>query len=212
MAPHAAAFSESATPAPLPVGRQAPIAPTTRLYVVPPPGAPALPLPEGRTAALYRLHGPMVYRRCLRLLKSPEAAGDATQEVFLRLVRDEARLFDREDLIPWLYRVATNHCLNLRRDARHHGETALDLAPESTTGRGDGLDAIVVQRLLARFDAVTQAIAVAILVDEQEHEEVASALGLSRRTMARKLDRFLELARRQLVLSGDAAAAPERRH
>ncbi len=158
--------------------------------------------------ALYRQHGAIIYRRCLRLLRDPEAARDATQEVFLKLIRDEERLFDREDVAPWLYRVATNHCLNLKRDARHHGEVTLEDGPEPSCPGCDGLDAVVVRRLLARFDAVTQLIAVAILVDEQDHEEVAAALGLSRRTMARKLDRFMELARRHLVLSGEA---PDRR-
>jgi hypothetical protein len=45
-----------------------------------------------------------------------------------------------------------------------------------------------------------------------ERKPRAAALGLSRRTMARKLDRFLELARRHLVLTGDAAASHGPRH
>jgi RNA polymerase sigma-70 factor (ECF subfamily) len=216
MAPAAAAFAEFAPPAqPVAAPRHTPEAgraARAHLAVVPDLAAPAQAIPGSRISELYRLHGPVVYRRCLRLLRNVEAARDATQEVFLRLVRADAALFERVDLIPWLYRVATNHCLNLRRDARHHGETALDDAPEPSAGRGDGLDAILVQRLLARFDAVTQAIAVAILVEEQEHEEVAAALGLSRRTMARKLERFIELARRHLVLTGDAAASSGPRH
>jgi RNA polymerase sigma-70 factor (ECF subfamily) len=213
----AAAFSEFA-PAARPHAAPSFAAPEPRragrshLAVVPTPAEPVLAFPRASAAELYRLHGPVVYRRCLRLLKNAEAARDATQEVFLRLVRADATLLDREDLVPWLYRVATNYCLNLRREARHHGETTLDDAPELAREHGDGLDAILVQRLLARFDAVTQAIAVAILVEEQEHEEVAAALGLSRRTMARKLERFIELARRHLVLTGDAAASSGPRH
>jgi RNA polymerase sigma-70 factor (ECF subfamily) len=215
MAPlSAAATAEAVTTRRLAVRRAADLArqataaaaAAARLCVVPSPPAEA-ERPERRTADLYREHGAVVYRRCLRLLGNVEAARDATQEVFLRLVRDEELLADRPDLVPWLYRVATNHCLNLRRDARHHGETPLEDGEEVVGEQaGDALDAIVVQRLLARFDVVTQAIAVAILVDEQEHEDVAAALGLSRRTMARKLERFIELARRHLVLSGDAAA------
>jgi len=181
-----------------------------RLFVVPPPPAEQTrqgsPRQARRVDELYPLHGPVIYRRCMRLLRNPDAARDATQEVFLRLVRAAPHVLDREDLAPWLYRVATNHCLNLRRDARHHGETALEDAPELTSDRsGDQLDGIMVKALLARFDAVTQLIAVAVLVDEREHEEVSASLGLSRRTMARKLDRFLELARRHLVVSGDAS-------
>jgi RNA polymerase sigma-70 factor, ECF subfamily len=195
-----------------PAQRSRAAAPSRLFVVLPPPpaAAPGQAAPAtGRSAdALYRQHGPIIYRRCLRLLRNPEAARDATQEVFLRLVRDAPDLLDREDLTPWLYRVATNHCLNLKRDARHRGETALEDGSEPSTDRPDDhLDSILVKRLLARFDAVTQLIAVAVLVDEREHEEVAAALGLSRRTMARKLDRFLELARRHLVVTGDASAS-----
>lgn len=205
------AATVEAPPAPRAARRFRAQAPT-RLFLLPPPPATepgATPVPASRrpVAELYRLHGPVVYRRCLRLLRNPEAARDATQEVFLRLVREARHLLDRQDLAPWLYRVATNHCLNLRRDARLRGEQALEDAAEPSSDQRIGhLDAILVKRLLARFDDVTQFVAVAVLVDERDHEEVAAALGLSRRTMARKLDRFLEHARRHLVANGDAAA------
>jgi RNA polymerase sigma-70 factor (ECF subfamily) len=219
MAPLAAAAFTEFAPPPRPPTRFAlassrPARASTHLRVVErsaaEPAAEAAPSPhcETRAAALYREMGPLVYRRCLRLLRDPEAARDATQEVFLRLVRGEVALEEREDLAPWLFRVATNYCLNLRRNARHRGETSMDDGVElAEPVRGDRLDAIVVQRLLARFDTTTQLIATAILVDEQEHEDVAAALGLSRRTMARKLERFIELARRHLVVTGDASAS-----
>ncbi|MCM2333264.1 MAG: sigma-70 family RNA polymerase sigma factor [Anaeromyxobacteraceae bacterium] len=180
-----------------------------RLHLAPASEVPAGDLPARArpvhdAAALYRAHGEIVYRRCLRLLRDPETARDATQEVFLKLVRARAHLGDREDVVPWLYRVATNHCLNLERDWRRHGETALEDGPEPACPGCDPVDRLLVQRLLTRFDAVTRLIAVAVLVDEREHEEVAAALGLSRRTMARKLERFVELVRRLLVVSGDA--------
>lgn len=55
--------------------------------------------------------------------------------------------------------------------------------------------------MLRRFDEVTQAIAVAVLVDGMAHEEVAGLLGLSRRSVARKLERFLDGARAFLAAS-----------
>ena len=45
----------------------------------------------------------------VKLLRDPEAAKDAAQDVFVRLVRDMDRLEDARAL-PWIYRVATNHC------------------------------------------------------------------------------------------------------
>jgi len=160
-----------------------------------------------RIIQLYRRYGPVVYRRCVRLLGDREAARDATQEVFLKLLRDEARLEDGERALPWIYKVATHHCLNLRRDGRHRPRLLGDAAPE------DGLEIAaqaaapfperrLAQQVLGRFDPTTQAVAVGVLVDGMEREEVAGALGLSRRTVHRKLTRFLATAR-SLLTGGD---------
>ncbi len=152
-----------------------------------------------RIVSLYRELGPAVYRRCLRLLRDREAARDATQEVFVKLVRDVGRLSDRETALPWIYRVATNHCLNLLRDARRRGGDApgatddgLELVPGAAPSFPDRQ---LARQVLSRFDVQTQAIAVGVLVDGMEHEEIAGALGISRRTVHRKLTRFLERAR-----------------
>ena len=155
---------------------------------------------RGMAAELYRLHGPAVYRRCLRLLKQPDLAHDATQEVFVKLVRHMDRLAERETVLPWIYRVATNHCLNLTRNARRRGEdTALpDLDLADPSGSAQYPDRTLARQVLARFDAATQAVAVGVLVDGMEHEELAQVLGVSRRTVARKLERFLDGARRFL--------------
>jgi RNA polymerase sigma-70 factor, ECF subfamily len=160
-------------------------------------------LPDHReqAARLYREYGPAVYRRCLRLLRDREAAQDATQEVFVKLVRDMERLQGRSEVLPWIYRVTTNHCLNLRRAARRHGEEALDPDLEVSPGGGAEVfpDRRLAQQVLSRFDAATQAVAVGVFVDGMEHEEVAAALGISRRTVSRKLDRFLANARKYLA-------------
>ena len=162
---------------------------------------------EATVAELYRLHGPAVYRRCRRLLKNSELAQDATQEVFCRLVRNLHKLQDH-DLVAWVYRVATNHCLNMLRDTRGHGEEELDLdlhAP--SVGHGCSLDSLLVRSLLSRFDEATQTIAVCVLVEGMDHQEAAEMMGVSRRTAERKLDRFLLKSRQHLVRSGAAAAA-----
>jgi RNA polymerase sigma-70 factor, ECF subfamily len=157
-----------------------------------------LPSDRDRLADLYRTYGPAVYRRCVRLLGDRDSAQDATQEVFRKLLRDRSRLEDPDVALPWLFRVATNHCLNVRRNAVRRGEDELtpDLplaAPEAAVP-----DRRLVQRVLSRFDAKTQGIAVGVLVDGMEHEEVAEVLGISSKTVSRKLQRFLENARKYL--------------
>jgi RNA polymerase sigma-70 factor (ECF subfamily) len=156
-----------------------------------------LPHERERLVRLYRELGPVVYRRCVRLLGDREAARDATQEVFLRLLREPERLEEGAGALPWIYRVATNHCLNLRRDRGRRGEaSALELA----AGTASFPERQLAQQVLGRFDEVTQAVAVGVLVDGMEREEVAGVLGISRRTVHRKLVRFLASAR--ALLSG----------
>jgi RNA polymerase sigma-70 factor, ECF subfamily len=152
-----------------------------------------------RAAELYRQYGPAVYRRCLRLLKDREAARDATQEVFVKLIRDMARFDDPAIVLPWIYRVATNHCLNQLRNKARRGEEALDGFDVQGSGEGGAAtypDRQLASSVLSRFDERTQAVAVGVLVDGMGHEELASALGISRKTVERRLAKFLEDARK----------------
>jgi RNA polymerase sigma-70 factor, ECF subfamily len=153
-----------------------------------------------RAAELYRQYGPAVYRRCLRLLKDREAARDATQEVFVKLVRDIARLDDPSIVLPWIYRVATNHCLNQLRNKTRRGEEELDGfdVAASSDGAASFPDKHLASTVLAQFDEGTQAVAVGVLIDGMGHEELASALGVSRKTVERRLTKFLEGARKLL--------------
>jgi len=151
---------------------------------------------RSRVAALYGRYGPVVYRRCLRLLHDREAARDATQEVFMRLVKDMARLEDRESVLPWIYRVATNHCLNVLRAARRRGDSLpVDELALAAPEPPDFPTRSLARHVLAQFDLGTQAVAIGVLVDGMEHEELARTLGISRKTVERRLGRFLVAAR-----------------
>ena len=162
---------------------------------------------RARAAALYREYGPFVYRRCARLLKHPEAARDATQEVFAKLVRDMDKLDAREASLRWLYCVATNHCLNHLRDQRRHGEEGLEAALEVSAAVGGGsFDRALVLGVLSHFDEATRAVAIAVYVDGMEYDEVAQALGVSNRTVSRKLTRFVVTARELIGGSGGLRA------
>ncbi|HET8538567.1 MAG TPA: sigma-70 family RNA polymerase sigma factor [Anaeromyxobacter sp.] len=149
-----------------------------------------------RAAELYALYGPAVYRRCLRLLRDEEAARDATQDVFVKAVTHMDRLEDRENAMGWLYTVATRHCLNVLRDRKRHGErTPVDDLELAAPASASPADRVLARSLLAQFDVGTQEVALGVLVDGMEQEELASALGISRKTVQRRLERFLSRAR-----------------
>jgi RNA polymerase sigma-70 factor (ECF subfamily) len=142
----------------------------------------------------------MIYRRCCKLLGDGAAAQDATQDVFIRFMTEAHRLRPDGGYLPWIYRVATNHCLNLLRDDARLTVMEPAALPEPTTdGAIAGFaDRDLSLRLLRRFDEETRDIAVLALVDGLTQDEVADVLGLSRKTVGKKLRRFLERAQRFL--------------
>ena len=72
--------------------------------------------------ALSRRYGPMVLRRCRRLLRDEDEALDACQDVFVRLLVHRERL-DGAYPSSLLYRIATNVCLNRIRDRARKPES-----------------------------------------------------------------------------------------
>jgi len=68
------------------------------------------------TRELFDRYGAMVYRRCAAILRSDEAARDAVQEVFLRVIERRRQYRGESSPSTWLYAVATLHCLQQLRD------------------------------------------------------------------------------------------------
>ena len=79
-----------------------------------------------------RHHAP-IYRFCLRALRSPEAAADAAQEVFLRVVKNIATWEPKAKFTTWVYTIARNHCIDEARKGRFRHTESLN----ETVGKDD---------------------------------------------------------------------------
>jgi RNA polymerase sigma-70 factor (ECF subfamily) len=131
---------------------------------------------------LYSTYGPMVLRRCRRLLRDEARALDAMQDVFVLVLRNQQR-FDQESGSALLFTLATNVCLNLLRTSRRKPE---DKDDDVLLAIAQDLD--LEQRAQARsvlgrlFDGApekTAAIAVMHYLDGMTWEEVAGELKMS---------------------------------
>ena len=53
-----------------------------------------------------------IYRVCYRFVENREDAMDLAQEVFIKAFEHLAGFRKESSLKTWLYRIATNHCIN----------------------------------------------------------------------------------------------------
>jgi RNA polymerase sigma-70 factor (ECF subfamily) len=87
---------------------------------------------SGEQAAFTELmerHENRIYALAWRLMGNRQDALDATQEVFLQLLRKLDRYDSRSAFSTWLYRVATNVCYDLLRRRRRQPGVSLDAEP-----------------------------------------------------------------------------------
>jgi RNA polymerase sigma-70 factor (ECF subfamily) len=145
---------------------------------------------------LYAQFGPTIYARCRQILRDPAAAEDATQEVFFRIHHQIARISSRREALGWLYRTATNHCLNEVRN----GRTRALLAKSIPAVAGKDEELRISQRdLMVRLARqLPEDLALAgwlYHVDGMQQSEIAEIAGVSRRTVISRLNRFGERAR-----------------
>jgi RNA polymerase sigma-70 factor (ECF subfamily) len=69
---------------------------------------------EQAFVTLYRSYRDRMVSYCARLLRDRAQAEEAAQDVFLKLYRARERYEPQSRFSTFLYRIATNHCWNLR--------------------------------------------------------------------------------------------------
>lgn len=156
-------------------------------------------------AELYRRYGAAVNRRCRYFLQNEQDALDATQEVFVKAMKNIERFRQDSSHLTWLIKIATNHCLNriasnrakwrekYKEFAKHKSEIEAD-----DTGQLER--AQMVKALLLQLDSQTAAIAVYYYVDEMTQQEIAESCDISLPTVRKRLKKFLRVAQKELGL------------
>jgi RNA polymerase sigma-70 factor (ECF subfamily) len=154
---------------------------------------------DDRLATLYRTYGPSIFIRCRSILNDDAEAHDATQETFLRVHRHLDRVPSNGEALYWIYRVATNYCLNELRDRKHRPQAPLAagqdaVADQDPEGRIVSRD--LATRLIAAAHPKVKTVAWLYHIDGLDQDEVAKILDLSRRTVVTRLAAFAQTARK----------------
>jgi RNA polymerase sigma-70 factor (ECF subfamily) len=140
--------------------------------------------------ALYQRYGPMVHRRCKAMLHDEELAMDATQDVFVELLRRGEKL-QVSSPSSFLYRAATNVCLNRIRSSKRK---PMDFDPElveriarAPIAEERSLGRALLDRIFQREEPSTRAMAVMHLVDGMTIPEVAAVYSMSESGVRKRL-------------------------
>ena len=144
-------------------------------------------------------HGAAVYRLALCRTQSVQDAEDVYQDVFLRLLGQDAANWGEEHLRAWLLRCAVNRCHDLHRFRLRRPALALADLPE--TGAEPNSGAAELWDAVARLPEKLRVPIHLYYAEGYSTEEIAGLLDIPAATVRTRLRR----ARRQLhdSLGGD---------
>jgi RNA polymerase sigma-70 factor (ECF subfamily) len=143
-------------------------------------------------------------RKAERMLRSRDDAVDIVHALFVDLIPKWNRDMD----LPYLYRAVTNRCLNVLRDrgtrARLLEREAAAAAPVGRVRLDDEVVGVgLIAQLAEQLDEGHLQVLVARFVDDMTQDEIAAHLGLSRKTIGKRLDRIRAAV---IALRGEAAS------
>jgi RNA polymerase sigma-70 factor (ECF subfamily) len=149
-----------------------------------------------RVEELYKRYGRLIYARCKRLLRDPEVAEDATQEVFVKVLRYLERIPDDEDAIKWLYRVTTNYCLNYIRDQARRTQKIMHMDPveDKSSREQELLNQDTVRVIIEKCPKKLAEVAMLYFLDDLDQKQVAKVLDITPRTVINRLNEFKDRA------------------
>jgi RNA polymerase sigma-70 factor, ECF subfamily len=160
---------------------------------------PLADLVSDEFADLYQNHSREIYYLTLRLLGDVHKAEDATHDVFLKAYRRWDTFRGESSYRTWLYRIAINHCSNLRQSwANRNLVTNVDEAVwEGATASGDSPLRVLemkelgdrIQKTLDRLSEEYRLLLLLIADEELSYEEIGTLTEQSPDAVRGKLHR-----------------------
>jgi RNA polymerase sigma-70 factor (ECF subfamily) len=156
---------------------------------------------------LFERHKDRVYSVAFYFFGGDEAtAGDVVQQVFLKLFTRINQFQGESEFTTWLYRLTTNACIDEQRKRRRFlqfGEGVEVKEPRSSFTNEDMLVraevAESVKRAVAALKPKLRVVMLLKYFEEMSYEEIAAVLGLSKGTVASRLNRGHKILARKLA-------------
>ena len=141
-------------------------------------------------------HMEVVYNRCCAILKDPDQAWDALQDVFESFYEASKKREIRQPLF-YLYRSSTNHCFNMLRRQKKLLPLLTEHLEGDLGGHHTAENRLMIDALVQQFGEDTIQLFIYRHVDQMTYDEIADLVGLSDRGVKKKLARLDEKIRQQ---------------
>jgi RNA polymerase sigma-70 factor (ECF subfamily) len=172
---------------------------------------------EGDYRRLYDRFKDRVYNVCFRISGNPSDALDASQETFGILFRRMREFRFESRFSSWVYRIAVNASIDVRRRARSRRHTSLEALQENGPlyrARFEPVDRQLempsvsasrrefeqaIHRAISRLSPKLRTIVVLRYIESLSYEEVSETLAISLGTVKSRLARAHEALDRELT-------------
>ena len=94
---------------------------------------------RGAFEDLVQMYNDKIYRLCYRMLGNRQEAEDVVQETFLRVFRNLDRYDETMKFSTWIYRIATNLCIDLLRKRKNEFSLDETSSAENETNNFHGI-------------------------------------------------------------------------
>ena len=155
--------------------------------------------PVADFSAFYDEHHRSIYYLTLRFMGDPQKAEDATHDVFLKAFRKLDQFRGEATARTWLYRIAINHCQNLRQSwhNRNVHSNADDSVWENSAAKTDSPLRVLetkelgerIQKALDQLSEEYRLLLLLVADGELSYEEIAGLVGQSADAVRGKLHR-----------------------
>jgi RNA polymerase sigma-70 factor (ECF subfamily) len=150
-------------------------------------------------------HQQRAYQYAYRLTRDPEEAADVVAESFIRMFKALDNFKGDSAFTTWMYRIATNCFLDIRKKKRSKPAISLEATVQTTDGevayqfedtssspheeaeRTEAMSAV--QDAIEQLPEYQRAIIIMYHAEMQSYEEIASALNLPIGTVKSRLNR-----------------------
>ena len=158
-------------------------------------------LTDAELAELYDRYAPVLFVRCRSILRNDEDAHDAVQETFARVIRNHATFRQQSSPLTWMYKISTNYCLNQIRNSKGRRQKLDDHKGEIGSNGRSHVDESAedhgrIMALLEDCDDQTRLCVMHTYFDDCTREETAELVGISVPTVRKRVNTFLDRARR----------------